>query len=154
MVIASFMYEYDAPVAERRATALTLDRTLLADLLGEPAFRELLDAGAIDSVEADLQHLSTERMVRSSDAMSDMLRDVGPLSLEEAAMRTHEPAKAQEWLDELTQSGRTVLLKVNDDERYIAVEDLARLRDAIGVQPPQRIAPDLLEPVADPLDST
>jgi len=149
--IASFMYEYDAPVAERRATALTLDRTLLADLLGEPAFRELLDADAIASVEADLQHLSAERMVRSLDGMSDLLRDIGPLSLEEATMRTFEPTNAPLWLDELAESERVALLDVDDVERYVAVEDLARLRDSIGLEPPQGTASELLEPVADPL---
>lgn len=149
--IASFMYEYDAPVAERRAAALTLDRTLLADLLGEPAFRELLDADAIASVEADLQHLSAERRVRSLDGMADILRDVGPLSLEEAEMRTREPANASEWLDALTRSGRAALLNVNGVERYVAVEDLARLRDSIGLDPPQGIPSDLLESVTDPL---
>jgi ATP-dependent Lhr-like helicase len=149
--IASFMYEYDAPVAERRATALTLDRTLLVDLLGEPAFRELLDADAIASVEADLQHLSGERMVRSLDGMSDLLKDVGPLSLEEATARTHEPTNASMWLEELTRSERAALLDVSGVERYVAVEDLARLRDSIGVQPPKGTASDLLEPVTDPL---
>lgn len=149
--IASFMYEYDAPVAERRAEALTLDRTLLADLLGEPAFRELLDADAIASVEADLQHLSAERMVRSLDAMSDLLTDVGPLSLEDATLRTHETTDALPWLDELTRSNRAALLDVNGVEQYVAVEDLARLRDSIGLQPPLGTASELLEPVGDPL---
>ena len=149
--IASFMYEYDAPVAERKAAALTLDRTLLADLLGEPAFRELLDADAIASVEADLQHLSAERMVRSLDGMSDLLKDIGPLSLEEATMRTHEPTNAPLWLDALTGSERVAHLDVNGVAQYVAVEDLARLRDSIGLEPPQRTPSDLLEPVADPL---
>ena len=149
--IASFMYEYDAPVAERRAAALTLDRTLLADLLGEPAFRELLDADAIASVEADLQHLSVDRQVRSLDGMSDLLRDVGPLSLEEATARTNEPDDAAALLDELTGSGRAFLLRVNGADRYVAAEDIARLRDAIGVEPPLGIAADFLKPVEDPL---
>ena len=78
--IASFMYEYDAPVAEKRAAALSLDRSLLADLLGEPEFRELLDSDTIDAVENDLQHLSDDRKVRSLDATHDLLRDLGPLT--------------------------------------------------------------------------
>ena len=149
--VASFMYEYDAPVAERRAAALALDRNLLADLLGEPEFRELLDSDAIASVEADLQHLSFDRKVRSRDGMSDLLKDVGPLSTDEAIERTNEPEHAAVWLDELADSGRAVLLPVNGVERYIAVEDVARMRDTIGVQPPPGVATDFLEPVADPL---
>jgi ATP-dependent Lhr-like helicase len=149
--IASFMYEYDAPVAERRVAALTLDRNLLADLLGEPEFRELLDAEAVEAVEADLQHLSDERKVRSLDAMSDMLKDIGPLTAEEAAMRTDDLDNASDWLSKLANSGRSVLLTVNGAQRHVAVEDLARLRDAIGVTPPLDTPPDLLEAVADPL---
>jgi len=149
--IASFMYEYDAPVAERRAAALALDRNLLADLLGEPEFRELLDVDAVDSVEADLQHVSEDRRVRSLDAMADMLRDIGPLSADEASVRVEEPERAATWLDELTATGRAVQLSVNGLERYVAVEDIARLRDTIGVQPPPGVATDLLEPVSDPL---
>ena len=149
--IASFMYEYDAPIAERRAAALALDRSLLADLLGEPEFRELLDTETIASVEADLQHLSDDRRVRSADAISDMFRDVGPLTFDEVARRTAEPQEAEAWLDELVRAGRAILLRVNGADRYIAVEDVARLRDAIGIHPPQGVATDFLEPVADPL---
>jgi ATP-dependent Lhr-like helicase len=149
--IASFMYEYDAPIAERRAAALALDRTLLADLLGEPEFRELLDSDAIASVEADLQHLSPDRRVRSRDGMSDMLRDIGPLTANEASDRTEQAEMAPLWLDELVRSRRVVLLPVNGVNKYMAVEDIARLRDTIGVQPSPGIATDFLEPVADPL---
>jgi ATP-dependent Lhr-like helicase len=149
--IASFMYEYDAPVAERRAAALALDRSLLADLLGEPEFRDLLDTDAIASVEADLQHLSQDRRARSADAVSDMLRDVGPLTSHGVARRITEPQEADTWLDELIRTGRAILAPVNGTDRYIAVEDIARLRDTIGVQPPPGVATALLEPVTDPL---
>jgi ATP-dependent Lhr-like helicase len=149
--IASFMYEYDAPIAERRAAALALDRTLLAEILGEPEFRELLDTNAIASVEADLQHLSPDRKVRSLDGLSDMLRDIGPLSADEAMLRTDHAQSAPVWLEELLRGGRAVLLPVNGVNRYMAVEDVARLRDTIGLQPPPGVATDFLEPVADPL---
>lgn len=149
--VASFMYEYDAPVAERRAAALTLDRTLLADLLGEPSFRELLDVDAVASVEADLQYLSAERRVRSSDAMSDMVKDIGPLSADEAALRTEQSEDASVWLHELVLAGRAFLIPIDGVKRFVAVEDAARLRDSIGINPPDDIAPDFLDPVPDPL---
>jgi ATP-dependent Lhr-like helicase len=149
--VASFMYEYDAPTAERRAATLALDRSLLADLLGEPELRDLLDTDTISSVEADLQHLSDDRKARSADAVSDMLRDVGPLTSHEVAERSTRPDEAGSWLDELIASGRAILLPINGAERYIAIEDVARLRDTIGIQPPLGVASDFLEPVADPL---
>lgn len=149
--VASFMYEYDAPIAERRAATLTLDRSLLADLLGEPEFRNLLDTETISSVEADLQHLSDDHRARSADAVSDMLRDIGPLTSRDVALRSTAPDDVDSWLDELVASGRAILLPINGTDRYIAVEDVARLRDTIGIQPRRGIASDFLKPVADPL---
>ena len=40
--VAAYMYDGDAPLAERRAQALTLDRDLLRELLGQEELRELL----------------------------------------------------------------------------------------------------------------
>ncbi|MDA2979135.1 MAG: DEAD/DEAH box helicase [Actinomycetota bacterium] len=149
--VASFMYEYDAPIAERRAAALTLDRSLLADLLGEPEFRDLLDADVIASIEADLQHLSKDRKIGSADALHDTLRMIGPLSVTEIQARLKDSEHAGRWLEDLVRSGRVFMRKVGNSERAVAVEDLARLRDAIGVQPPPGVASTFLEPVSDPL---
>ena len=149
--IASFMYEYDAPLAEKRATALALDRDLLADLLGEPEFRDLLDADVIDSVEADLQHLSDERRIRSMDALHDLLRDIGPLTTSAIQARTEQSAEAQTWIDALVSARRILSASIDGDQRYLVVEDVSRLRDSIGVQPPPGIPTEFLEPVPDPL---
>ncbi|MGI9528602.1 MAG: DNA glycosylase AlkZ-like family protein, partial [Acidimicrobiia bacterium] len=149
--IASFMYEYDAPVAEKRAAALSLDRSLLADLLGEPEFRELLDSDTIDAVENDLQHLSEDRMVRSLDATHDLLRDLGPLTRQDVRVRLEEADNADAWLGELVASGRAYEHTLGDDSVFVAAEDLARMRDAVGIQPRPGVPTDLLEPVADPL---
>ncbi|GMQ97902.1 MAG: ATP-dependent helicase [Acidimicrobiia bacterium] len=149
--IASFMYEYDAPLAERRAAALALDRDLLADLLGEPEFRDLLDADVIATVEADLQHLSEDRQVRSMDAVHDVLRDLGPLDLAGIKARTREPDLVEGWLGELTASRRVLEMIVIGGTKYAAIEDVARLRDSIGVQPPPGIPTEFLDPVPDPL---
>ena len=56
--VGAFMYEGDAPLAERRAQALALDPSLLAELLGTEGLRELLDPAVVAEAEADLQHLS------------------------------------------------------------------------------------------------
>jgi ATP-dependent Lhr-like helicase len=149
--IASFMYEYDAPLAERRAAVLALDRSLLAELLGEPEFRELLDANVVEAVEADLQHLSEERKVRSMDGVHDLLNDIGPLSLDGVAERITDPSAAGTWMSELVASRRVYVTNIFEEPTYVAAEDLARLRDTVGVQPPPGVPTDLLEPVADPL---
>lgn len=151
--IASFMYEYDAPLAERRATALTLDRRLLAELLGEPEFRELLDADVIGAVEAELQRLAPDRRARSKDAIHDLLRDLGPHDLPgiEARIDPEHRVSLTDWLDDLGRSGRIYRLRFSNTEMYVAAEDLARLRDAVGMQPPPGVPTPFLEAVPDPV---
>ena len=149
--IASYMYEYDAPLAEKRATALTLDRELLRELLGDPQFRDLLDADVIADVELELQRLAPERRMAGADALHDGLRQLGPLSEAAIASRVTDEAAATQWLEELRTSRRAVPIRIAGEGRWAAVEDLARLRDALGVQPPPGIPSALLEPAADPL---
>ncbi len=149
--IASFMYEYDAPLAEKRAAALTLDRSLLRELLGDPQFRELLDADVIAAVELELQRLAPDRKIRSADDLHDALRSLGPLDDGAVVARATDPGAAPSWLDQLVEQRRIVRLRMAGADRYAAVEDIARLRDALGITPPPGIAPTLLEPVADPL---
>src|SRR5262249_25231814 len=145
--VAAYMYEGDAPLAERKAQALTLDRNLLRELLGQEDLRELLDPAALDEVEADLQGLA--RKVRRADALHDLLRRVGDLGDAEIAERTDGDAAA--LLAEL--AGRAARVRVAGEDRWIAVEDVARYRDALGVVPPRGLAPVWLRPAAGPLEA-
>ena len=95
--IAAYMYEGDAPLAERRAAALALDRDLLADLLGAEELRELLDPGVLADVELDVQQLSDGRRARTADELHDVLRRVGDLSATEVELRC-EPAGGEDPL--------------------------------------------------------
>ncbi len=149
--VASFMYEYDAPLAEKRAAALTLDRNLLRELLGEPELRDLLDPDAVASVELELQRLVPERRARHADAVHDLLRDLGPLTAAEVKARTDPAASATGWLADLERARRVMVMRIGGEDRWAAVEDVARLRDALGVAPPQGLPESLLAPVADPL---
>ncbi len=149
--VASFMYEYDAPLAEKRAAALTLDRTLLQELLGEPELRDLIDAGVIADIELELQRLAPDRRARSADDVHDLLRHLGPLDEAGIEARSTDPDRLQEWLDALTNARRIVRVGMPGGPRWAAVEDVSRLRDALGVAPPQGVPEDLLEAVTDPL---
>ena len=149
--VTSFMYEYDAPVAEKRVAALTLDRSLLKELLGEPEFRELLDASVVEEVERELQKLSENRRIRSPDQLHDMLRELGPLSRRDVAARSLEPAQVSVWEQELVDSHRAAVVMLGGQERLAAIEDTARLRDALGVTPPRGVPLPFLEQVEDPL---
>src|SRR5438874_1395518 len=78
--VATYMYEGDAPNAERRAAALSLDRDLLRELLGQDELRELIDPAALEQVEADLQHLSERTRASTRDTLLDVLRRIGDLT--------------------------------------------------------------------------
>ncbi len=149
--VAQYMYEGDAPAAERRAQALTLDRDLLRDLLGQEELRELLDAGEMAALEANLQCLTDERRARHPEAVHDLLRRLGALSEPEVAERCTEPAEAHAWLKTLEASRRAVRMRVGGEPRWLAIEDCARYRDGVGSVPPPGVPDAFLEPVERPL---
>jgi len=149
--VAAFMYEGDAPLAERRAQALSLDRSVLAELLGREELRDLIDQAALADLELELQLLTPERKVRDPDGLHDALRLLGDLTVQEAAARAADPAAAPGWLAELEGSRRAVRLRVGGQERWVAIEDMARLRDGLGAAPPVGVPQAFLEPVADPV---
>jgi len=149
--VAAFMYEGDAPLAERRAQALSLDRAVLAELMGRAEMRELIDAAALADVELEVQRLTDARKVRGPDDLHDALRDLGDLATAEAAARAKEPPSVGAWLEELVSSRRALRVRVAGEERWIAAEDAARFRDALGTALPVGVPDALLEPVPDPL---
>src|SRR5204862_1306851 len=85
--VATYMYEGDTPNAERRAAALSLDRDLLRELLGQEELRELIDPDALEEIEADLQRLSDRRKAATADHLHDVLRGLGDLTADEIAAR-------------------------------------------------------------------
>ena len=144
--VASFLYEGDAPIAERRAQALTLDRGLLAELLGSEDLRELISPEALAGLEADLQYLDEDRWARDADAAHDVLRRLGDLTAEELRARSVE-----DFAGRLVAERRAAEVRVAGEARLIAAEDAGRYRDALGVQPPPGLPDAFLEPVEDPL---
>ncbi|MDG2233146.1 MAG: DEAD/DEAH box helicase, partial [Ilumatobacter sp.] len=90
--IAAYMYEGDAPLAERRAAALALDRDLLRDLLGAEELRDLLDPKVLADVELQLQCLTAGWRARSADELHDVLRKVGDLSAVDIDLRCRSAA--------------------------------------------------------------
>ncbi|WIX84205.1 ATP-dependent helicase [Amycolatopsis carbonis] len=145
--VGMFLYETDAPLAERRAAALSLDSGLLAELLGTEAIRELLDPDAVREVERSLQRLDPERHARSAEDAADLLRFLGDLSTVEALERGIQP----EWLAELEAARRAIRVRIAGEERYLAIEDAGRVRDALGVALPVGVPEAFTEPVEDPL---
>jgi ATP-dependent Lhr-like helicase len=145
--VAAFLYEGDSPLAERRAAALALDQTLLAELLGQTDLRELLDSDAVESVEVGLQRLTEDRRARDPEGVADLLRQLGPLRTAEVLERGGTP----HWLAELEAQRRAIRVRIAGTEQWAAIEDAGRLRDALGVALPVGIPVAFTEPVADPL---
>ena len=147
--VGAFMYEGDAPLAERRAQALSLDTALLAELLGQDGLRELLDPLVIAETERDLQHLSEGRRSRDLEGVSDLLRTAGPFAGPELAARCVSDPSA--WLAELAAARRVIEVRIAGQPMWAAIEDAGRLRDALGVPLPMGVPEAFAEPVADPL---
>src|SRR4029079_340760 len=145
--VAAYMYDGDTPMAERRAGALTLDRDLLRELLGQEELRELLDPDALADLELSLQALTDDRRATTLDGVSDLLRRLADLSTDEVAARREVAAEtAAPWLAELGSARRVVRTRIAGDDRWLAIEDVARHRDGVGIAPPGGIPAPLLGP--------
>ncbi|HEY2599218.1 MAG TPA: DEAD/DEAH box helicase [Candidatus Dormibacteraeota bacterium] len=147
--VAEFMYAGDSPLAERRAQALTLDRELLAELLGTEDLRELLDPDAITAVEVELQGLLPERFPRDPDEAHDLLARLGDLGDAEALARGIAP----EWLRTLERERRAIVVRAAGESRWIAAEDAGRYRAAFGSSLPVGLPDAFLDPGLLPLES-
>jgi ATP-dependent helicase Lhr and Lhr-like helicase len=137
--VANYMYEDDTPAAERRAQALSLDRDLLRELLGQEELRDLLDLGALEEVERRLRGEP-----RTPDELHDLLRRRGDLRDDEYPADLAEPLLAER---------RAVHVRVAGERRLIAAEDAGRYRDAVGAMPPGGLPEVFLEADEEPLHS-
>jgi ATP-dependent helicase Lhr and Lhr-like helicase len=149
--VATYMYEGDTPNAERRAAALSLDRDLLRELLGQEELRDLIDPGALGRVEDDLQHRSELTRATGRDALHDVLRRVGDLTLEELSERVLAGIDATGVLAELERERRAIRLRIGGEERYAAADEAGLYRDALSAVPPGGLPQAFLEDVPDAL---
>ncbi|MBM7366681.1 ATP-dependent Lhr-like helicase [Gordonia hydrophobica] len=149
--VGSFIYDDDAPLAERRATALSLDTALLAQLLGRVDLRELLDPNVIETVVARLQRTAPERRARDREDVVDLLRWLGPCSRADLADRYRGDDDLGLLLDALIADGAICEISLRGTPHLAAVDDAARLRDGLGIPLPLGVPAAYLEPVADPV---
>ena len=151
--VANFIYDGDAPLAERRAQALSVDQAQLKELLGDAELRELLDSDAVMQTERQLQRLEGGYTIKHADALHDMLLALGDLSREEIARRAAgaESDALDEWLGGLQQERRIAQVTVAGEDRWIAGEDAGRFRDALGVPTPLGLPEAFLEVSPDAL---
>jgi len=155
--VAQFLYEGDSPLAERRAAALSLDPTLLAELLGRgegAALRDLLDPAALERTESELQRLAQGRRCRNLEEVADLLRVLGAQPHPAILERCVEGTAAHDlsaWLVDLESDRRLIRVRIGGQERWATIEDSGRLRDALGVALPVGVPEAFLQQVPDPL---
>ncbi len=133
--VANYIYDGDAPLAERRAQALSIDQDQLRELMGDADLRELLDLAAIEETEEQLQCLAETYKARSMDGVHDLLLKIGDLRRDELLARCVSPEIAL-TVERLRKSLRVLEVSVAGEKRLIAVEDAGRYRDALGVPLP------------------
>jgi ATP-dependent Lhr-like helicase len=153
--VANYLYDGDAPLAERRAQALAVDQEQLRELLGEAELRELIDREALGELEVALQCLDPVRRAPGPDRLHDLLLSLGDLSIDEIAARIHvsgDPTSAaREWVAGLVSDRRAMEVQIAGEQRIAAAEDAGRLRDALGVAPPRGLPAAFLEPAPEAL---
>jgi ATP-dependent helicase Lhr and Lhr-like helicase len=144
--VANYIYDGDAPLAERRAQALSIDQDQLRELLGDADLRELLDVNAIEETEEQLQALAEGYKARNLDAVHDLLLRLGDLTAEELARRC-EGIDVEAVVARLERARRVLEVRIAGERRLIAIEDAGRVRDAFGVPLPPGLPVAFLEPV-------
>lgn len=155
--VGNFMYDLDMPLAERKAQRLTVDHARLRELLGEAELRELLDPASIAALENSLQRTDGKRPLEHEDDVHDLLLSLGDLTVDEIVKRSGKPSDAAgrhsllRLISEAEKSGRIVELLIAQEKRFVAVEDAARYRDALGVRLPPGLPESLLEVTSEPL---
>ncbi len=148
--VANYIYDGDAPLAERRAQALSIDQDQLRELMGDADLRELLDLHAIEETEEQLQCIADGYKARSMDGVHDLLLRLGDLTRAELRARSTTDEVA-ESADRLIKARRVLEVGMAGERRLIAVEDAARFRDAIGVPLPPGLPTAFLTSVPDAL---
>ena len=138
--VATYMYEGDTPNAERRAAALSLDRDLLRELLGQEELRDLIDPGALEQVEDDLQFRSDMRQATGRDGLHDVLRGVGDLTVVGGAAAGGRRARRSRDARRAAARAAGVAVRLAGEERWIDAADAGLYRDALGAAPPGRAA--------------
>ncbi len=151
--VASYLYEQDQPLAERRAQALTLDRNLLSQLLGQAELRELIDADVLEEIEAERQQLTPERKAKTKDHVHDLCLRLGDLSAAEVFARCVEKkTNIRKWLQELTKELRLIKVKLAGETRFIAAAEAGLFRDTFAIELPSDLPQSYIGTTSNPLE--
>jgi ATP-dependent Lhr-like helicase len=143
--VATFLYDGDAPVAERQAQALAVDQRLLGELLGGAPRPVALPPGpetarARAEVVAEVSALADGYQARSGDELHDLLRRLGDLAPGELAARVAPGLDVAAALGGLAAQGRAREVALAGTTRWIACDDEARYRALADAPTPALVA--------------
>ncbi len=107
---SKYLYEWDAPKAERQLQELAVRRDLLEDVLKGVELSDLLKPQAVVETHEQAQHAAPGYQARSAEELMLVLDELGDLSADEALARCAGDAPA--WLEQLRQQGRVALVEI------------------------------------------
>ena len=115
--VAIYMYEWDAPKAEKGLHALALNRELLGEVLGE-TFDDGLRKEAADEARAEAGRTAPYRLARTADEMLRVFQELGDLTEDQARERSQSP-----FLAELLSRGSIVPATLGGEPRLVTAEE-------------------------------
>lgn len=133
--LGEHLYEGDLPHAERQASLLSVDPTLLGELLGTGAVEDMLDTEVVARTVAELQRTADGWKARGAEGVADLLRELGPLTVEEIAART-EGGEVAVLLADLEAAHRAFSDVISGEKRWAAADDGPRLSAVLGIVAP------------------
>ena len=133
--LGEHLYEGDLPHAERQASLLSVDPTLLGELLGTGAVEDMLDTEVVARTVAELQRTADGWKARGAEGVADLLRELGPLTVEEITART-EGGEVAVLLADLEAAHRAFSAVISGEKRWAAADDGPRLSAVLGIVAP------------------
>ena len=112
-----------------------MDPTLLGELLGTGAVEDMLDTEVVARTVAELQRTADGWKARGAEGVADLLRELGPLTVEEIAVRT-EGGEVAVLLADLEAAHRAFSAVISGEKRWAAADDGPRLSAVLGIVTP------------------
>lgn len=122
--VSTYLYEWDAPKAERSLQMLSVPRRALQEVMQGVEWSELLKPDAVLQVIAHTQHTAPGYQARSKEELAIYLREAGDLTQDELLARS--AGDGQAWIQELAAEKRIAEIAIatarGQATRWISVE--------------------------------
>ena len=137
--VMDWMYGDDTPRAEQQAALLSLDRSMLGDLLGTDGADDIT-LEAIEQTLSERRGTAEGRRARTADEMAVLIDRAGDVSREEGRAREAEARESviAEPFNDLMESGRLIGIRLGaraeKEWRFILTETFPRYLSAFGAE--------------------